>query len=124
MNNNITLKKLFLLSMMTMISVVLFACGDESNEEGEVSYPEENIDIIAAFAAGGSNDSIARLLANATEDELGQSIVVENITGGGGSVGQTAGADADPDGYTLTMITASIVSNPLFNDLSYTHESF
>src|SRR5699024_10865765 len=68
--------------------------------------------------------SIARLLANATEDELGQSIVVENITGGGGSVGQTAGADADPDGYTLTMITASIVSNPLFNDLSYTHESF
>src|SRR5699024_10464523 len=79
---------------------------------------------IAAFSAGGSNDSIARMLAEASEDIIGESIIVENRTGGSGSVGQAAGAQADPDGYTLTLVTASIASNPLFNDLPYTHESF
>lgn len=111
--------------VLLVFSLTIVACGDNSSSDDVTeNFPEDTIKIITAFAAGGSNDSIARTLAEASEDIIGQSVIVENLTGGSGSVGQTEGAQADPDGYTLTLVTASIVSNPLFNDLPYTHESF
>lgn len=123
MNFNIFKKKSTLALLIGATAVFIAGCGDSSDDVSE-EFPNDTIEIIAAFAAGGSNDSIARLLSNNAQDAVGTNIIVNNVTGGGGSVGQTQGANADPDGYTLTMITASIVSNPLFNNLPYTHEDF
>lgn len=87
-------------------------------------FPTKPVEIIVAFSAGGSNDILGRALAKTSEKLLGQKVIVENRTGGGGSVGQTVGANAKPDGYTLTLLTPSVVSNPLFNKLTYDHTSF
>ncbi len=120
---NIFKKKTTQALLLAASAVFIAGCNDSSDDVAE-DFPNDTIEIIAAFAAGGSNDSIARLLSNETQDAIGQNIVVNNVTGGGGSVGQTEGANADPDGYTLTMITTSIITNPMFNDLPYSHEDF
>ncbi len=65
------------------------------------SYPIGPIKIIVPFAAGGSNDAMARLVARELSQRWGPENVVENITGAGGNVGAAAAARATPDGYTL-----------------------
>lgn len=65
------------------------------------SYPTGPIKIIVPFAAGGSNDAMARLVARELSQRWGPENVVENITGAGGNVGAAAAARAAPDGYTL-----------------------
>jgi tripartite-type tricarboxylate transporter receptor subunit TctC len=65
------------------------------------SYPTGPIKIIVPFAAGGSNDAMARLVARELSQRWGPENVVENITGAGGNVGAAAAARATPDGYTL-----------------------
>lgn len=64
-------------------------------------YPQRPIKLIYNFAPGGPGDLIARFVAQRLGDILGQSVVVQNITGGAGSVGILSAARADADGYTL-----------------------
>lgn len=111
--------------MVLALLVVLAGCSNDNakNKDG-VDYPTKPIKIINPFSAGGPADNTSRILANHAKDIVGKSLVIENRDGGGGSIGQTAGATAKPDGYTLTLITSSIVSNPIFNNVSYTHEDF
>lgn len=111
-------------AVYAFLILIIAGCGDNDTGADVSKYPERSLDLIVAFAPGGDNDNIARILADTSEEFIGESIIVENRTGGSGTVGQTAGANADPDGYTLTLITSSIVSNPMLNDLTYTHESF
>ncbi len=59
--------------------------------------------IIVPFPAGGTTDLLARVFAQRMTEGLGQSVVVENMGGGGGSIGADAVAKAAPDGYTLLM---------------------
>lgn len=79
-------------------------------------YPSRPILLVEAFAPGGSSDIFARLLADAMAPLLGGSIVVENRTGAGGSIGADFVAKATPDGYTLGMGTVStLVTAPAVN---------
>ncbi len=85
------------------------------------AYPSRTINLIVPFAAGGSTDVIARVIADAMRPTLGQSIIVDNRAGAGGSTGTAAIAKAPPDGYTIGMGTASTLAiNPaVYKNLSY-----
>src|SRR5262245_54592844 len=65
------------------------------------SYPDKPIKLIVPFPAGGPIDTMARFVAQPLAARLGQSIIVENRPGTGGTLGTRAVAAADPDGYTL-----------------------
>ncbi len=75
-------------------------------------YPSRPIRVIVPFAAGGPSDIIARVLAEALYQPLGQSVVIENRAGGGANIGIGLAARAEPDGYTLLATTSAIVINP------------
>ena len=66
-------------------------------------YPNKSIRIIVPFPAGGTTDIVARLLAQRMSESMGQSVVVENRGGAGGSLGADVVAKAPPDGYTILM---------------------
>lgn len=65
------------------------------------AYPSKPITVVVPFAAGGPTDVVARLVGDHMSRTLGQTLVVENIGGAGGSTGMTRVADAAPDGYTI-----------------------
>ena len=73
-------------------------------------YPKRPITIVVPYAAGGGTDSIARDLAKLMSDKLGQSVVIENKGGGGGTIGSSSVAKANPDGYTLLFASSSFVT--------------
>jgi len=76
-------------------------------------YPSKPITFIVTHAAGGANDTIARVIAQKLGEQMGQSVVVENRTGAGGNVGTASAARARPDGYTFILTAdSSMVINP------------
>jgi tripartite-type tricarboxylate transporter receptor subunit TctC len=85
------------------------------------TYPEHPINLVVEFAPGGSADIVARLMAQALNSELGQTVIVENKPGAGGNIGGTFVAHAAPDGYTVLLAAAGpIVINPsLYKSMAY-----
>ena len=85
------------------------------------NYPDRPILLIVPFPAGGATDVLARHLAQYMSDELGKSVVVENVLGAGGSIGARLVARAEPDGYTLLFGTTSTYAiNPaVYKNLGY-----
>jgi tripartite-type tricarboxylate transporter receptor subunit TctC len=69
----------------------------------QAQYPGKQITIIVPFAAGGPTDVVTRLVAEHMSRTLGQQMVIENVGGGGGTIGMTRAAQADPDGYTIAV---------------------
>jgi tripartite-type tricarboxylate transporter receptor subunit TctC len=66
-------------------------------------YPSRPITFVVPFAAGGPADALARILAERMRSPLGQSIIVENVVGAGGTIGVGRAAHAAPDGYTVSI---------------------
>ena len=64
-------------------------------------YPGKSITVIVPFPAGGPSDVVARIVTEQMSKRLGQSMVIENVGGGGGTIGSARVASAQPDGYTL-----------------------
>jgi len=75
-------------------------------------YPSKPVKILVGFAAGGGTDLTARFIARGLSGAMGQQFIVENKPGAGGSIAFAAGAEASPDGYTLTMISVAYAVNP------------
>jgi tripartite-type tricarboxylate transporter receptor subunit TctC len=67
------------------------------------SYPSRQITMIVPFAAGGPADTVARVMAERMRASLGQTVIIENVAGAGGSIGVGRIARAAPDGYTFGM---------------------
>lgn len=89
-------------------------------------YPVRPVTLVVPYAAGGPTDLAARTLAQKVRDLIGQPVIIENKGGGGTTVGAAAAAKAQPDGYTLLMITASTVATAphLYKKLNYKVEDF
>ena len=85
------------------------------------TYPTKAVRMVVPFAAGaGSNDIMARLIAQKLSDSLGQQFVVDNRPGASGIIGTDIVAKAQPDGYTVLMMSLTFTVNPsLFSKLPY-----
>src|SRR5471030_2073653 len=84
-------------------------------------YPSHTVKIVVPFPPGGSNDIIARILAQKLTERDGQPFVVENRGGAGGNIGSDAVASSDPDGYTLlpTAPPPLTTNAALYKNLKY-----
>src|SRR5262245_11108264 len=85
------------------------------------AYPAKPVRVIIPFPPGGANDITARIVLPKLSERMGQSFVIENRSGAGGTVGSALVAQSKPDGYTLLVQTVgSHVSNPhLYKKLQY-----
>ena len=90
------------------------------------AFPERPVTMIVPFAAGGTSDVIARLVAERMGQALGQRIVNENVAGAGGATGLTRLARARPDGYTIAIgnVGTNAAAYTIYPDLQYTPASF
>ena len=92
------------------IVVAIAATAAFGSALGQSTYPNKPIKLVVPFAPGGSNDNIARVIATQLSKRLGQSIVVENKGGGGGTLGANSVAKSAADGYTLLLMSSSLTT--------------
>jgi tripartite-type tricarboxylate transporter receptor subunit TctC len=86
-------------------------------------YPSKPIRLIVPFPPGGSNDIVGRMVGAQLGERLGQSVVVDNRGGAGGTIGSDMAAKAAPDGYTLLLISVAHAFNPaMYKKLPYDPE--
>jgi tripartite-type tricarboxylate transporter receptor subunit TctC len=84
------------------------------------TYPSKPVRMIVSYPAGGANDIVARAVGQKLTELLGQTVVVENRSGAGGTIGADAAAKSAPDGYTLLMAAGAHTLAPsLYSKLSY-----
>jgi tripartite-type tricarboxylate transporter receptor subunit TctC len=93
-----------------LLALVLYA------GHAQAEYPDHTIRLVVPFAPGGANDSVARMVADKLGNILGQAVIVDNRPGGGMVVGSNSVATANPDGYTLLLISPAHVINPYIKD--------
>lgn len=96
-----------------------------SDSKASGAFPNRPITILVPYAAGGTTDMMARALARAASEQVGQPVVVENRPGGSGSVAMAALKASRPDGYTVAMTTTGpMVVAPNLSEVGYTPEDF
>jgi tripartite-type tricarboxylate transporter receptor subunit TctC len=103
------MKKLLLATVASMLATAAFA-----------EYPEKPVTIVVPFAAGGPTDKVARDLGDVMRQKLGQTVIIENVGGAGGTLGASKVAKAAPDGYTLLLHHIGMATSPaLYRNLPY-----
>jgi len=101
------------------VMLALGATGAQAQGKGKGKWPERPIRMMTAFAPGGGSDILARALGPLVSEAIGQSIVVDNRPGGGGTLGASLAVQAAPDGYTFIIVSGSYGANAALHDLPY-----
>ncbi|MGE0036022.1 MAG: Bug family tripartite tricarboxylate transporter substrate binding protein [Xanthobacteraceae bacterium] len=94
----------------TLALSAAFAAGLAPPVHAQQNWPQRSLRILVGTSPGGSPDIISRLLADKMAGPLGQSVTIENNTGGGGGIAASIVSHAPPDGYTMTLLTAGYAS--------------
>lgn len=89
--------------MKRLITAAIIAVLAGNASASAETFPSRPITIIVPFAAGGPTDALARILGDRMRQTLGQPIIIEDVTGAGGTIGVGRAAHAAPDGYTLSI---------------------
>ena len=104
-------------AIASAVAALLFASASLAQTP---DYPNRPVKLIAPFAPGGPVDAVARVLAPKLSESLGQQFYVENHPGGSGNIGTALVAKAPADGYTILVISSTLVVNPsLFAKLGF-----
>lgn len=111
------------------MALVLTACrGEEDPAAGgdsAASFPSENITLYIPYAPGGPTDLLGRATATFLEEDLGQTVIVENRAGASGSLGIQAMLAGGSDGHSLSVVAVpATATNPLQMDVGYTNEDY
>lgn len=105
---------------MNRIILAVLLCMNVATSCARAEWPDRPVTIVAPFAAGGSADFLARLIADRLHAEFRQTVAVENKAGAGGSIGAAFVAKAQADGYTLLVGSVSTHAiNPAMSKLSF-----
>jgi tripartite-type tricarboxylate transporter receptor subunit TctC len=88
-------------SVMAAVAVVMLAAMSPNPAHAQQKYPSKPIRLVVAFTAGGTPDTLARLIGPRLAESLGQPVIIENRPGAGGALAANIVAKAAPDGYTL-----------------------
>ena len=91
--------------IVLLVPALMFALGVTSPGYAQ-EWPQRPIRVIVSFGPGGGADIIGRILADSMQARLGKPVIIENKPGAGGIIGNEAVANAEPDGYTLGVMTA------------------
>ena len=107
-------------SWLTTAAALGLMAGLALGSASAQDYPTSTITIVVPFSAGGPTDTVTRLVAEPMSRTLGQQIIVENVTGAGGTLGARRVAQAEPDGYTLLVHHIGMATSAtLYRDLPY-----
>jgi tripartite-type tricarboxylate transporter receptor subunit TctC len=103
------------------LALLAVSAGGALAQRADPKYPNRPLRYIVAFGPGGASDIVARIVAPALSEQLGQQVVVDNRPGASGTIGADIAAHAEPDGYTLFAcnIASLAVSPALYRHLPY-----
>ena len=123
---NENMKKLFALILALAMVFALAACGAGGEKKADGPFaPDGPVTMIVAYKAGSGTDNTARILAKYAEKYVGQTIVIENVEGGSGSIGWSQLASADSDGMTIGFINLPNFNSSIVEEMgTYTVDSF
>ncbi|HHY13511.1 MAG TPA: tripartite tricarboxylate transporter substrate binding protein [Thermoanaerobacterales bacterium] len=112
LENKRIIKRIIAITLIGILTFALAGCGNQEDNAGEeIEYPIKSISAISPWPAGGGSDVSFRTYLNYMSKEMGDvDINVTNMTGGNGSLGWSAAAKAEPDGYTLALLTFDILT--------------
>ena len=109
--------------LMRLAPAVGAALASVAGSARSQAWPARSIRIIVPYAPGGATDIVARIVGAAIGSEFGQSVVIDNCSGGAGNIGMEQAAQAAPDGYTFVVTTvAQAVNQTLFRKIGYSLE--
>ena len=99
---------------------LILVCGLGNFAHAQAAFPERSISLVVPFAAGGPTDVVARMIAIPMSKALGQTVLVENAVGAGGTIAATKVARAAPTGYTIFLHHMGMSTAPaLYKKLSF-----
>lgn len=109
--------------LLALLTALVLICG-MATVASAAEYPSKGISVICPWGAGGGTDACLRAFCEALSKQLGVTLTVDNRTGGGGIIGHQAIADADPDGYTMGMITFELSTYKHLGTSQITYEDY